>query len=414
MRFSRVLACRAVLAVLISPSFSAGTGAAQQPPPSFHFSAGDASLNIPFELVADGLVFVRAQIEDHPGWFIVDNATQGFTVDRAFARRNSLHSSGQAPARGGGPNTIDAGIIRDVRIGLPGLELTHRNLTMIDLQPIEPAIGHEVDGIVGSRLFDDFVVTVDYEHQRLSIEAPQKFRPSGKETALPVRVDQHGFPFIDATLALPGLKPIPGNFLIDGGANTWADLYKPFCDAHGIPAPGMKLLNEPGTSTGGTTQSRDGRADAITVGPWIIHHPAITLAEDTEGLMAAQDYAGLIGTEFLERFTVVFDNPGKRILLTPNRHYADAVDYDASGLRIHADPPDFHTFAVGRILPGSPAAEAGMEPGDIIESFDGRSAQEMTLTELRALLRRPGARCSLGIRRGSIDLQVALRLRFLL
>jgi len=90
--------------------------------------------------IADGLVFVRAQIEDHPGWFIVDNATQGFTVDRAFARRNSLHSSGQAPARGGGPNTIDAGIIRDVRIGLPGLELTHRNLTMIDLQPIEPAL----------------------------------------------------------------------------------------------------------------------------------------------------------------------------------------------------------------------------------------------------------------------------------
>jgi len=48
--------------------------------------------------------------------------------------------------------------------------LTHRVLTAIDLESLEPAVGHEVDGIIGSRLFDDFVVEVDYEHHQLTYE----------------------------------------------------------------------------------------------------------------------------------------------------------------------------------------------------------------------------------------------------
>ena len=129
------------------------------------FSSSGATLNIPVELIANGLIFVRAKVNGHPGWFILDNASQGFSVDRDYARRISLQSSGSAAARGGGANAIAAGIVRDVQISLPGLELTHRTLVAIALEALEPSVGHEVDGIIGSRLFDDFVVVVDYEHR---------------------------------------------------------------------------------------------------------------------------------------------------------------------------------------------------------------------------------------------------------
>jgi len=371
-------------------------------------------LNIPVELIANGLIFVRAKVNGHPGWFILDNASQGFSVDRDYARRISLQSSGSAAARGGGANAIAAGIVRDVQISLPGLELTHRTLVAIALEALEPSVGHEVDGIIGSRLFDDFVVVVDYEHRWVSIYSPKEYKPSEKGTAFPVRVDEHGFPFIDATIALHGVEPIAASFLIDGGANTYADIYKPFSDAHRIPPPTMKLLDEPGTSTGGTTHSRDGRADRIDVGPYSIKNPPITFAQDTEGLMASKDYAGLIGAEFLERFTVVFDSPGKRIWLTPNRNYGGRAQYDESGLRIRAEGPGFHKFVVGRVLPQSPAVDAGIEPGDVIESIDGSSAEEITLTEIRSMLCQPEARYSIGILRGNRHLRVALRLRPLL
>jgi hypothetical protein len=382
--------------------------------PSYRFSSGGTALDIPVELVANGLVFVRANVNDHPGWFILDNATQGFLVDRSFARGIMLQSGGSAMTRGDGSKVIEAGIARDVRIGLPGLELTHRPLVMVDLKSLEPAVGHEVDGIIGSRLFDDFVVAIDYEHRTCAVYSPQNYQPAGKGEAFSVRIDQHGFQFIDATIALPGVEPMTANFLIDGGANTFADLYKPFSEAHHLPPPGMKVLDEPGTSADATTHARDGRADRISIGSYSITKPPITFGQDTEGLMAAKDYAGLIGTEFLERFHVVFDNPGKRLWLTPNSRYQEPAEYDQSGLRLRAEGPGFHTFVVNRIVPQSPALAAGIEPGDILESIDGRNAKEMTLTELRSMLCQPNGRYSVRVLRGGRRVSTVLRLRPLL
>ncbi len=382
--------------------------------PSYRFSSGRSTLNIPAEVIADGLVFVRANVNDHPGWFILDNATQGFLADRSFAREISLESGGSAVTRGDTGKVIEAGVARDVRISLPGLELTHRNLVVTDLKSLEPAVGHEVDGIIGSRLFDDFVVAIDYENRRYAIYLPQNYHPAGKEQAFPVRIDPHGFQFIDATIGLPGAEPITANFLIDGGANTFADLYKPFSEAHHLPPPAMKLLNEPGTSADGTTLSQDGLADRISIGTYSIAKPPITFGQDTEGLMAAKDYAGLIGAEFLERFDVVFDNPGKRLWLSPNSHYAEPAEYDQSGLRLRAEGPGFHTFVVKRLVPQSPALEAGVEADDILESIDGRSTREMTLTEIRGMLCRPNTRYSVALLRGDRHVHVVLRLRPLL
>jgi hypothetical protein len=277
--------------------------------------------------------------------------------------------------------------------------------SLVELKSLEPAVGHQVDGIIGSRLFDDFVVVVDYERHCMSVYAPNRYRPSGRETAFSVRIDQHGFQYVDATIALPGAMPVSGSFLIDGGANYYANLYKPFSDAPQIPPSTMKLLYEPGTP-----QPRDGRAERIVVGSYSVKNPPITFAQDVEGLMASKDYAGLIGAEFLERFTVVFDSPGQRILLTPNRSYGDPAEYDQSGLRIRADGPKYHRFVVTRIVPQSAAVGAGIEAGDVIESIDNLTAQDLTLTEIRSMLRRPMGRYTIGIVRGSKPLRISIRL----
>jgi PDZ domain-containing protein/aspartyl protease len=405
-RFSVIFNFWAAIMVLIAaPVF----GQVPHPPPGFQFSSDGASLRIPVEVVADGLVFVHAKVNGSLGWFIVDNGTQGFIVDRDYARKNSLQSSGSAVTSGVGSDASQAGIVQDVDIALPGLELTHRNLLVTELKSLEPVVGHEVDGIIGSRLFDDFVVVLDYEHQLLSVYAPKEYRPSGKETVFAVRIDQHGFQYVDATISLAGAAPVRGSFLIDGGANYYANIYKPFSEAHQIPPSSMRLLSEPGTG-----QPREGLADRMEIGPYSIKNFPITFAQDGEGLMASKDYAGLVGAEFLKRFTVVFNNPGKQILLTPNQSYRDAAEYDESGLKIRAEAPNFHRFIVTRIVPQSPAVEAGIEPDDVIESIDHRSSQEMTLTEVRSMLRRPNARCTIGVLRGSSHLQVVLQLRPLL
>jgi hypothetical protein len=78
----------------------------QQPPPSFEFSSGQSSLCIPAEVVADGLVLMQAAVNGHTGWFILDNASQGFTIDTEYARFNSLEFTDRTLARGGGASPI--------------------------------------------------------------------------------------------------------------------------------------------------------------------------------------------------------------------------------------------------------------------------------------------------------------------
>lgn len=386
----------------------------QEPSPPFEFSTGQTSLSIPVEVVADGLVLVHAKVNDHLGWFIVDNAVQGFVADRDFVRGASLQERARALTQGEAPNPSEAGIVRDIQIALPGLVLTHRVLVVIDLKSLEPAIGHKIDGIIGSRLFDDFVVSVDYQRASMSVYLPSQYHPSGDATSLPVRVDQHGFQFIDVTVVLPGVAPITGEYLLDSGANSYLDIYKPFCDAHQLPPPAIKLLAAPGTSAGATTRSRDGRADRIEVGSFSVSNPPISFGEDTAGLMAAKDHAGLIGAAFLQRFTVVYDSPGKRIFLAPNDDYRDPPAYDQSGLRIRAEGQGFHKFVVARVLPESPAVGAGIKPGDIIESLEHTSADQVTLTQLRGMLTQPTRRYYVRILRGKKRLGVNLQLRPLL
>ena len=78
---------------------------------------------------------------------------------------------------------------------------------------------------------------------------------------------------------------------------------------------------------------------------------------------------------------------------------------------MHAEGPDFHRFVVMRTTPRSPATEAGINPGDVIESIDDRPANQLTLTEIRNMLRRADARYKIDITRGNSHLRVTLKLQ---
>jgi hypothetical protein len=120
MQFLVALTTRVPLPVVLAACLTAQTAA---PPPSYRFSADGAAPGIPVEVVVNGLVLMHAKVNDHPGWFIVDDAVQGFVADRDYTHRISLQESGKALTRGEAPNPSEAGIVRDVRITLPGLEL---------------------------------------------------------------------------------------------------------------------------------------------------------------------------------------------------------------------------------------------------------------------------------------------------
>ena len=99
----------------------------------------------------------------------------------------------------------------------------------------------------------------------------------------------------------------------------------------------------------------------------------------------------------------------------PYTSYLDPERYAAFNLSLEGDHPDFEgigasvTEVDGQIivlgpLPGSPAFDAGLMPGDILVSVNGESIEGRTLEETVALIRGPkGTEVVLGVSRAGIS-----------
>ena len=104
----------------------------------------------------------------------------------------------------------------------------------------------------------------------------------------------------------------------------------------------------------------------------------------------------------------------------PYTAYLSPERYAAFNLALEGNHPDFEgigasvTQVDGRIvvlgpLPGSPASDAGLMPGDVVVSVDGRSIEGLTLDETVALIRGPkGTPVVLGVSRAGISRPVEL------
>src|SRR5438445_12059580 len=89
--------------------------------------------------------------------------------------------------------------------------------------------------------------------------------------------------------------------------------------------------------------------------------------------------------------------PGMLRVLDPHSNFFDPKQYALLredqrgkyyGVGMSVGPQENHTVVLAP-MPGSPAAKAGIRPGDIIQSVDGKSTDGLTVSEVADLLKGP-------------------------
>src|SRR5579864_8037222 len=89
--------------------------------------------------------------------------------------------------------------------------------------------------------------------------------------------------------------------------------------------------------------------------------------------------------------------PGMLRVLDPHSTFFDPREYALLredqrgkyyGVGMNVGPQENHTVVLAP-MPGSPAAKAGIRPGDIIQSVDGKSTDGLTTSEVADLLKGP-------------------------
>jgi len=366
-----------------TPPFAAPSPHAIPAMPDMLWLAQGDAIAVPI-MEIDGRAFVQVLLNGHPTQFLLDSLASQTEVD---ARAPDLSPSPQQLLQIGELRVLHAAVVRS----------NVRSYTATNF-------GVAADGIIGGDLFARYPVGIDYGSSTLTI-----YRSS--QAAAVTRGPQT----VSVPLLMVGSLPAAAVTLNGESAGLFAiDTASGFDLVVRPGVLGSKHLHmtnvvpelrepEPGAHNG-----RTARADSVAIGPMRIEQPLVALPNERPRA-EPEMIAGMLGADLMQHARVLIDVPGQSLSLTPLLTAAPS-NYDRSGLWLvdHSGRIFVHS-----VLAGSPAALAGLRPGDEIVRIDG--AAQFDLESLRRALMQPvGTRVPLTYQRARQTATVTLVLRNLL
>ena len=365
---------------------------------------------LPFEYSARH-VWLKASVNGGPpADFLYDTGASLSVLDSAYAAAIGIATEGRIQGEGAGASgTGSFARVGALRVSGPdgdGVEIEDLKVAVLDLNTIlAPYFWRETAGVIGFDFIVRFVNEIDYDARTLVLHDPGAFQYRGGGAALPMTLAGHA-PIVKLTLD----GEFDGEFRIDVGSGSTVDLHGPFVRRNGLDrelAPGVEIVSG---GFGGTFQSRVTRAKSLAVGPYSWKRPLVSLSGAATGALASEDYAGNVGNQLLERFKCTLDYERRTLYLEPGAQFEKADSFSRSGVQLAKIGA---ALLAAQVVPGSPAAKAGIRPGDEVVAIAGRPAGEYTVDGAAELLDRgePGRKVKLEIARDGKRKKVTVKLR---
>ncbi len=374
-------------------------------------------VRIPADVTDRGLVFLRARVnQSKPLWFVLDSgASFPFVVDTRRADALGLKLFDMVKGSGAGAVEFDIGSTSGLTVNLGGLNFNNANAAVISLSSIETQAGRSIEGLVGSQLFIKLVVEIDYLNEHVTLYNPATYTYSGTGESIPLAMEGD-YLFVPAKIEPADRSAFEGRFLVDtGGGWVTAVLTTPFAKARNFPARQDKVVVDRSLAgLGGEIELLLSRAKTLRIGKLVMPNPVIYSSRDDAGALASTEFDGVIGSEVLRRFKVIFDYPRRRLILEPNARFADPFEAEMSGIRLRASGERFRTYQVFQLIDNSPATQAGLRIGDVLIDIDDRSAARYSMDEIYEMFKQAGREYKLKLRRGRRRFEVKLRMRRLI
>jgi hypothetical protein len=315
---------RLIAAAILALSLWIPSSAAAQIPAAhslrgFRLALAQHPVKIPFEISEGGHIFLRVGVNGSgPLWFGLDSGMEGTTIGRQLAAKLKLKLRGGMQATGGGEGTVDFALARNISFSLPGIKFVLREVGVIPLEFPSPISGQSLAGFLGYDFISRYVVEIDYAAHTLNLYNPRSYRYRGHGEIIPISMLDNN-PYISVRVALPGLAPLKGMFVIDSGAANDLLFNSPFVTKHKLLNSAQETTEASSLGIGGTSKIRIGHATSVQFGKTIITRPGVQFSQATKGDDASTIGAGAIGGKLLRQFkTVIFDQYRHRLILEPN------------------------------------------------------------------------------------------------
>jgi predicted aspartyl protease len=378
--------------------------------PSIRFSVGQSSLKVPFDLVGN-LILMKAQLNDStPLWFIFDTGATHTVVDTEQAKTLNLKARGRITGTGS-TGTAVASRVRGVSVTFSGVELLNQTIYTLPVAFLSAPFGRHIGGVIGNDIIGKFVVEIDYANQTLSFYEPASYRYSGAGENIPLVIEKDGNVFTRAQVKIEGRTPLTGKFEIDTGSTGSVTLNTPFVKKHRLLSSIKRSKQVNLGGVGGSAGAVTARINSIRLGRFELMNPIARFSQASKGDNASARYDGLLGGQIFSRFKMIVDLTHRRMILEPSARISAPFEDDMSGLELMGDGEGFSSYLIDDVDEGSPAAEAGVQGGDVLTAIDGRAASEFTLEEIRRMFKQDGREYALTLKRGDKIFEVRLKLR---
>ncbi len=330
----------------------------------------------------DGLIVISGKISGTgPYDFIIDSGSEFSLVSGAAAARAGLLPVGTFNDAGM-DGAVELPLMQIDSINLPQLTLYGQMIGAMDPDELAARYqGRRADFVIGYDLLSAFAPEVRFSDNTVVFHELDVF-------AAPA-----GYSFVSCSYQdrIPWVslfcEDVPGKFIINTTSPAFIDLSDPFVRRSGLKR-GRRILDSELHHYVTNARMSVGRMKLVSLGPFEFEGAPVEMAENAvDGILASDDYDGVLGIEFMHRFDFIFDYADNRLALRKTGHYEAPYLVGKSGLRLEPQPD-------GRILvlepiPGSPAESAMIEPGSELVQIDGQNARGIGFSGVMEIITGP-------------------------
>lgn len=315
-------------------------------------------------------------------WFILDTGLGTSLISELSAQDSlTINYAKKIKLHGLGPGeSLDAYSSHKNDIHLKDIHFKDQDINVLlqDIFYLSRKAGTKINGIIGSTVFEKYIVEIDYYYNKIKFHKPEyyKYQKHKNTICLPLEFNNNK-PYVRTWITDTEGHRTSVKLLIDTGASLALWLQE---NDH-IVIPKKNIYNIIGQGLNGEIHGKVGRIKNIEIGKYILNKPIVSFP-DTNAIRTSimTDHRnGSMGGDILRRFTVTIDYPNKQICFKPNRNFKKAFLYNNSGIALETPYPGLKVFIISYLMDNSPAKFAGIEIGDQILSLNNKRAHNLNL-----------------------------------
>ncbi|WP_025125127.1 aspartyl protease family protein [Myroides odoratimimus] len=346
-------------------------------------------IKLPFELSKDhSTIFLRLPMENQKDslLFFFDTGAGALLLDTQKAKELGLKADYKKDITGaGGKKTYES--IRNYKVYLDKNNyVDSTSVVLEDMSRLYAMTEKKFDGIIGATILKNYITKLDFNTQMMSLyNFGTKVDYSGYEK-IPFKFYNGALIQFPITMTLNNNEQFSGDILFDSGASTTLIINTPYKEKHDLLSKTDKKISYSSDNLSNSTSYEKGLIKSLRLGSYEIQSSelSVSFSSDTEGVSAVKGLMGILGSEIIHRFDLIFDYKDQSVYIKPNDLFAKEFRPFVKPLSLmYNDKRD--QILISSVIHNTEAAVKGLKKGQRIISVNGISTNDIDKYE--AMLR---------------------------